>query len=409
MKKLIAILLSVCIVLGGCGYGTDVENQAFVVAVGIDKGESYPLKATFIFANPSGGSSGGEGGGGGGEGKSPSTPKPDVVTVEAPTVFSAIRKLDAIKSKAINMSHVKIIMFSDTIAQEGVKEYLSGFASSRDFRPNTYVCVSQGDAQEYLKSVKPSQEIFIEKYFDNIMHKVAADKVNEAYLYYLYFNVTENFSGSLVPLAGVNKNKMDDPSPEIHPESDDFAYEARAGEILRDADNPAEMLGSAIFKNDKMIGTLGSFQTDLARIICDEYYPRNYSIKYPGSSDFVTIRLIQQNSPDVKGGIKEGNAVIHINVPVSIEYVDAGKIENNKKKSDQFCKYLENSLNENAKKLISTAQNVYNCDFLALGNSLKHHFLDIESWKKWNWESKYPTAKINVSFDVAYADFEEAN
>lgn len=408
MKKLTALLLSVCIVLGGCGYGTDVENQAFVVAIGIDKGESYPLKTTFIFANPGGGGSSG-GGSGGGEEKSPSTPKPDVVTVEAPTVFSAIRKLDAIKSKAINMSHVKIVIFSDTVAKEGVKEYLSGFASSRDFRPNTYVCVSQGDAQEYLKSVKPSQETFIEKYFDNIMHKIAADKVNEAYLYYLYFNIAENFSGSLVPLAGVNKNKMDDPPPEIHPESDDFAYEARAGEILRDADNPAEILGSAIFKNDKMIGTLGSFQTDLARIICDEYYPRNYSIEYPGSADFVTIRLIQQKSPDVKGEIKKGNAVIHIDIPVSIEYVDAGKIENDKEKSNQFCKYLEDTLNKNAINLILAAQSEYNCDFLGLGESLKHHFLDIESWEKWNWESKYLAAKISISFDVAYADFEEAN
>ena len=141
MKKLIASLLVTCIILSGCGYGTDVENQAFVVAVGIDKGDSFPLKVTFVFANPGGGGGSGGGGGGGGEEKSSSSPKSDVVTIEAPTVFSAIRKLDAIKSKTLNMSHVKIVIFSDTIAQEGVKKYLSGFASSRDFRPNTYVCV----------------------------------------------------------------------------------------------------------------------------------------------------------------------------------------------------------------------------------------------------------------------------
>lgn len=406
MKKLIAILL-VCLFLGGCGYGTDIENQAFVVALGIDKGDTFPLKITFVFANPSGGSSGG--GGGGGEEKSPSTPQPDVVTIEAPTVFSALRKLDSIKSKALNMSHIKIVVFSDTIAKDGVKEYLSGFASSRDFRPNTYVCVSKGDANEYLKSVKPSQETFIEKYYDNIMHKVAADKVNNAYLYYLYFNVTEKFSGSLVPLTGVNKNEMSKPSQDTNPEGDDFAYEARAGEILRDADNPAEILGCAIFKNDKMIGTLGSFQTDLARIVCDEYYPRNYSIEYPGDSDFLTIRLIQQRSPSIKSKLKDNVAHIHISVPLSIEYVDAGKIETDKEKSDKFCKFLEDRLNRSAKNLIQESQKKYNCDILDLGESLKKNFLDVKSWEKWDWESKYPTAKISVSFDVEYADFEEAN
>ena len=43
MKKLIAVLLSSLIIMAGCSYGTNVENQAFVVAVGIDEGKSYPL------------------------------------------------------------------------------------------------------------------------------------------------------------------------------------------------------------------------------------------------------------------------------------------------------------------------------------------------------------------------------
>ena len=136
------------------------------MAVGIDKGDTFPVKATFVIADPSGGSD-----------EKPASPKPDILSVEAPTVFSAIRKIDSIKSKTINMSHVKVVVFSDSIAKDGVGEFLSGFASSRDFRPNTYVCVSQGDAEKYLREVKPAQETFIEKYFDNIMHKVAHDKV----------------------------------------------------------------------------------------------------------------------------------------------------------------------------------------------------------------------------------------
>ncbi len=399
MKKL-AVLLIV-LILGGCGYGTDVENQAFVVAVGIDKGKTFPVKATFVFANPSGSS--------GGEGEKPSSPKPDTVTVEAPTVFSALRKIDSIKSKSLNMSHIKIVVFSDSVAKEGIRDYLSGFASSRDFRPNTYVCVSQGDADKYLREVKPAQETFIEKYYDNIMSKVAHDKVNEAYLYYLYFNTLEDFSGSIVPLVGINPNKIDEPGVDSKSMYDDFSYEARAGQIVRDGENPTEVLGSAVFRNDKMIDTLGSFKTDLARIICDEYYPRNYSIAYPSKSDFVTIRLIQKQSPQISGTVKNGVAKININIPLSIEYVDAGKIENDTDKSEQFCTFLESKLNEVSYELIRDAQNTYKADILGLGKSIKHCFLDVEEWKKFNWEQKFPSAEINVSFNVMYADFEEAN
>ncbi len=407
MKKVLAVGFILSTLLSGCSYGTDVENQAFVVAIGIDKGDAFPLKATFIFANPSGDSGGG--GGGGGEEKSPSKPKPDSVTVEAPTVYSAVRKLDSIKSKTINLSHIKIVVFSEEVAKKGVKDYLTAFASSRDFRPNTYVCIAKGDAGEYLKSVKPAQEIFIEKYYDNIMRKVAADKVNEAYLYYLYFNVSQSFSGSLVPLVALNENKTSEPAADTNPNGDDFDYEARAGEILRDAENPAEILGSAILKNDRMIGTLGSFHTDLARIICDEYYPRNYSIKYPGKSDFLTIRVIQQEHPKISTKIVNDNAKIMIYIPISIEYVDAGKIENNISESKVFCDFLKKKLDQKAKELVHDSQIVYNCDILGLGDSLKRHFPDMKAWKKWNWKEKYSKAQIEISFDVEYADFEEAN
>lgn len=400
MKKIILIVLSALLLLSGCSYGTDVDGQSFVIAVGIDKGFSYPLRLTFVFANPSGSS---------GEDKSPSSPSPDTVTVEAPTVFSAVKKLDAIKSKEINLTHTKIVVFSEEIAKGGIRNFLSGFASSRDFRPNTYVCVSKGKAQKYLSSVKPSQEEFIEKYYDHIMQKVASDKVNEAYLYYLFFNVSNKFSGSLVPLVGVNDNELPESPEHLYTDSDDFSYEARAGEIVRDAENKAEILGSAILRNDKMVGTLGSFDTDLSRIICGEYYPRNYSITYPGKSDYVTVRLIQQTNPDISSKIKNGNAAINITVPVSIEYVDSGKIENNGEKSREFCSFLEKELNFRCKKLIRSAQTKYKSDFLGLGDSLKYHFPDMTTWEKFNWEEKFVSSEINVSFKVVFADFEETN
>ncbi len=400
MKKLIAVFMFSVLLLSGCGYGEDVDNQSFVIAVGIDKGEVYPLRLTFVFANPSGSS---------GEDKSPSAPSPDAVTVEAPTVFSAVKKLDAIKSKEINLTHTKIVIFSEETAKDGIGDFLSGFASSRDFRPNTYVCISKGKAEEYLSSVKPSHEEFIEKYYDHIMQKVASDKVNEAYLYYLFFNVSDKFSGSLVPLVGVNKNELPKTHEPLYTDSDDFSYEARAGEIVRYAENKSEILGSAILRNDKMIGTLGSFDTDLSRILCSEYYPRNYSIAYPGKSDYVTIRLIQQSRPDISSKIKNDNAVIDITVPVSIEYVDAGKIGNSEQKSREFCNFLKNELDLRAAQLTRDAKTKYKSDFLGFGNSLKRHFPDITAWEKFNWEEKFVSSEINISFKVVFADFEETN
>lgn len=418
MKKLFCLILVLSFLLNGCGYGEDVDEQSFVIAVGIDKGESFPLRISFLFANPSGGgsgeSSGGEesssgGGGGGEEKKQSSSPSPDIVTIEAPTIFSGARKLDAIKSKKINLTHTKLVVFSDEIARSGIKKYVEGFASSRDFRPNTYVCISSGEAQKYLENVKPSQEKYIEKYYDHIMEKVASDKVNEAYLYYLYFNLSDKYSSSIVPLVGISKNNLKNTNSSLHTEGDDFSYEARAGELLRKASNKAEILGCGVFRNDKLVTTLGSFQTDLARLIGNEFYPKNYSIRYNDESDFTTIRIIQQRKAKISSSIRENKAYIDIYVPISIEYIDAPRLESSSKESEKFCRYLSKRLDNAAKKLVEDFQREYDCDFLGLGDSLKKHFPNLHSWEKFNWEKSFSKAEIKVSFDVLYADFEETN
>ena len=102
-------------------------------------------------------------------------------------------------------------------------------------------------------------------------------------------------------------------------------------------------------------------------------------------------------------------AKIDISIPVAIEYVDAGKIENDRKKSKEFCSFLAERLNQETKELLSMTQSQYKTDILGLGERLKHHFPDYEKWNNFNWEEKYPHAKINVKFMITYADFEEAN
>ena len=74
-----------------------------------------------------------------------------------------------------------------------------------------------------------------------------------------------------------------------------------------------------------------------------------------------------------------------------------------------FCKYLEDALNKEAQKLITASQSEYKADILGLGESLKHNFTDMKGWRKFDWESQFPSAQIKVSFKVLYADFEEAN
>ena len=382
MKRLIIFILLSSILLSGCNYGIDIDEQSFVIAVGVEKGKAYKLRTTFVFCNPS------ESGGGEKDAKSGSAAKStDIVTIEAPSVFSAIRQLNGIKSKKINLTHTKLVVFSEELAREGIEEYINSFASSRDFRPNTYICISEGSSDKYLRNVKPVLESYIEKYYDHIIKKVASDKVNEAYLYYLYFNLAEKYSGSVVPLVGINKNSLPKEDSPQTIESDDFAINEKPGDILRKAENEAEVFGSAIFRNGKMVLKIGSFKE---------------------SGEFVTVKVTQDTRPEIKSSIKNGKAIIRIKVPIEMEYVDPSVIDT-PKKSDKFKKYITSVFNKKVDSLIKKSQTKYDCDLLGLGEFLKKHFIDYKEWEKFNWEQKYKEADIKVTFKIRFADYEEIN
>ena len=120
MKKKFAILiflfLAPSIILTGCYDSREVDNMAYVTAIGVDKGTNENLKFTLQFAVPlniSGGIETGEKSEGG---KSPL----DNMTIEADTLYSAIDYANNSISKQVNVAHCKLLVFSDELAKEGL-------------------------------------------------------------------------------------------------------------------------------------------------------------------------------------------------------------------------------------------------------------------------------------------------
>lgn len=397
MKKVSAIILSAALLLSGCGYSEEVNEKKFLIALGIDKGAEYNVRATFVFANPS--ESGGEEGG--------STPsggdKSDVLTVEAPSVFSAVRRLNGIVGKSIDMTHTKVIVFSSETAKDGIGDYICNFAAARDFRPNTYVCVSRCSAEKYLKKVKPSNEISLEKYFDLMMKKVSSDRINESYLYYFYFNLADKTGGSIVPLVDINKNKLPEETADKRSE-DDFEINIKAGEMVRKAQNSTEVLGAAVFSGGKMAAEIGSLSADISKMIIGEFSSEYYTVRNPGNGKLTSVRLLQNRAPKVKSTIGD-TAKIRVTVPLDAKFVDSAPAPSNEMK--QFEKYLSQTLTKKANGVVKRAQTRYGSDYFGFNEELKCHFADIPSWNAFRWEDKYKSADIKVKCIVSITDFEE--
>ena len=112
LKIIISIILIIVFTIG-FNQGQEIDDLAYAIAIGIDVSKSNNLKVSFQFAKPINASEGG--------GTSDSQPS-FIHTVEASSITSAINLLNSFMSKRLNLSHCKVIVFSEEFAKKGISQ-----------------------------------------------------------------------------------------------------------------------------------------------------------------------------------------------------------------------------------------------------------------------------------------------
>ena len=401
-----AVIMTIIIVitsftLSGC-VGKEPNEIAYVVALGIDSAENNNYKITIQYANPtqiSGGTSE-EGGKAGSE-------IVGNIVVEAPNIYSAIGLANQIESKNFSLSHAKLIVFSKEVAEKGLKDITETFIRSEELRPDVYLAVALGEASEYLTSVKPVMEVNPAKYYQLIFDKNNLVGIAEGVAKNFFFGIETGDYDSLLPIAGViggeeesggqsgggsseggssqgesEKPQKNTKQQEAPMNESGFEYKMRdyvAGQSAIELKSKSEAMGSAIFKGDKMVGMMGSIQTEIFKLLEYDYkhsYLTLYNEKTPDNP--ITVKSTQERCPKYDIDID--------NKKINIELFIESDIENFEKNSE---KYIE----EACEKFMTEFLQNYDCDIFRLNEKCKKQFLT---------NAEYDEFKKNVD----YSDFD---
>ena len=113
----------------------NIDNLDYVIALGIDYSDSEEaLLVSFEFIDFSSFS-----------GESSSGSSASIInTVQAPSIESAINIMNGYIGKQINLSHCKVIVFSDKLAQKGILKETSFLMNNIQVRPTANVIISKG-------------------------------------------------------------------------------------------------------------------------------------------------------------------------------------------------------------------------------------------------------------------------
>ncbi len=428
MKKkfIIILILFVVFITFIAGFSNSyisrrIEHLAYVLVLGIDKGEKARLKISTQFINVSSSSSG----------ASSDSSQIVLTSCEANSIFSGLNLLNSYIGKEINLAHCSVVVFSEEIAKEGISSEIYSLINNEEIRSSANIVVTNCKAYDYINNSKPNLENLTSKYFDtfDITSKLTGYFSNIT-LGDFFNNLSESNSDPIAVLGGLNSTARSEEnksssnsgnSDNINGEtsnsnsSSQDVEEQEKQEIETNQNNlvagkssivggrGTENLGLAIFSGDKYIGELTVWESICHSLITNSIDTCIISVEDP----LVENKQLEiQLSPNKKSKITSNieNGAININIELNlianiislnsnINYEDTDTI-------NKISAATQNRLNDELNKYFDKTARKYNVDIDKYYLSILKYFPYQKNFDDFNYKEKLKNANFNCNTHV---------
>ncbi|GKU26848.1 Ger(x)C family spore germination protein [Clostridium folliculivorans] len=375
-KIISAILVSINLV--GCWGAREPSQISIVTALGIDKEDDRYL-VTVQILNP-------------GEialnKNSVGTPV-TTYRMEGKTIEEAVRRLSLEIPRNIFLGHLRLLVFGEDLAREGVGKTLDYLLRNTEIRSDFYITVVKGEkATEALNILTPLERIPANKIFFSLE---VSEKIWAATATIKLFEFIESLEkdGAEPILTSIFVHGKSDIGMNINNiENVDVPTNIQVGPI-------------AAFKGDKLVGWLNDSQSTLINILLGDSKGFLIIVPWVDPNEFVNLsaeklsrKIIVEEvmgKPKIKVNIKikasitEAMGIIPIDKPTTVTQIE--------KKTEEYLKLRFS-------KSTSEIQTQFQTDIFGFGEVIKNERFDL--WKNISkdWNEKFPTLPVEYDIDV---------
>lgn len=431
-----------------------IDHLDYVIVIGVDTIEnSDNFQYSFEFANISSFS----------ENASSEDNKPIINTVSAPSISGAINIMNSYVGKQINLSHCKVIIFSEEVATKGLLSEVSALINNTQIRPTANVLVAVGKASDYIKNSNSSLEKVLTKYFDAFPNSSEyTGYTSNIILGNLYTAMINNDIGATAILGrlvktskqednsssgqsssssdsssensssgsqeesqnknaeqsegqeqnqggeqGQNQGQNENESPNQNGTTNEYGHDnptmkSSQDEAVIEGDRGTENIGLAVFKDDKDIGHLTAIETLCYSIIrndIEDFYAR---VKSPfEENQTVDLSIVTVSNTDIDVDTKNENPIIKIKLNLT------GEVLNGLEKLNYSDTETLDKINDSFKDYLKSEMLNYlnktskdlKVDINQFYKPAKRHFLTMQDFAEYNWPEKYQNAEFNVEIN----------
>lgn len=374
----------------------NIDNLAFVIALGIDKGSNDGnLQITLQIAKPSAISE---------TGSSKESDSYVINSVEASSISTAINLMNSYIGKELNLSHCKLIVFSEEVAVGGISKELYTLMNNLEIRPYTNMVVSKTGAKYYIENSKPSLEVLPSKYYEIFPNSSKyTGYTSNATIGDFFNNMKSNTSEGYSILGGaidgdlsvLGKYSSTNPIDSGNIKSNETSISGKRG---------AENIGLAVFKDDKLVGELNAIETICFSIIHNEVDGFLITIENPEDEEsYIDLYLYHDSNSKCDVDIINGNPYITINCKLD------GRIYSMKNNAeylnndvlDKISSYASNYMKLQMSNYLYKTSKDFKSDINGFGKFALSNFTTINEFERYNWLYNYENAFFNVNMDIS--------
>lgn len=381
LKRELTIIVAVTLLLTGCWSKIELNELAIVSAIGIDKAENG-FNVSLQVINPSQIAS------------QTRTSETTVTTYSTTgeTINVALRKLTKQIPNEIYLSHVRVVIFGEQLAREGLRKAIDYLSRNHQLRTDFYLIVAKNSEAKALLKVLTSLE------------RIPGNSI---------YTSLQRSETEWAPTKGINLDELlstllskgrQPILTGVYIDGDE-----EAGNSLQ---NVEEIEPSAIIKIDR----LGAFHGDrlIGWLNEDESIGYNYILgnvkrtvgtidcndKEEGRVVFETYRT----KPSIKGNIKHGKPTVNISLDIE---ANIGEVEcdidiTDPKTINELEKKVEKLIKRLIEQSIANAQEELQSDIFGFGNAINRSHPKKWNKLKHNWSEHFPEvqAKIDVKANI---------
>lgn len=381
MKPVVTLFLCAVLLLvtTGCWNRRELNELAIVVALGIDKaGTQYKVSVQVVDPTQIAEQKGA------GANRAPVT----MYTATGKTVIEALRKMTTISPRKMYLSHMRILVFGEALARDGIAKVLDLVSRGRELRTDFFIVVSKGSTAEDVLKILTSIE------------KIPAN--------HLYASL-ETAQNQWAPETTVTLDELlnDLMRQGKHPvlSAVEIKGNQETGQSvnnLQTISTPTKLAyaGLAVFKKDRLIGWLNENESKGYNYIQNKVRSTIGLVSCPKGGE-ISMEVFNTKT-DVKGKLVDGKP--HIDVLIRMEQnvaevqckIDLTKQETFVQLENISIKRLRNIIQMSLDKV----QKTYKVDIYGFGEAI--HRSEPKAWArlKKNWDEQFADLPVNIKLDI---------